>query len=79
MEDLDIKDGEQVEVTLKDKEAVIRPKTDGYGDADDFVAVFPDSNGFGGAVFSGLLYLFSDFAGADDGEELDCADGDCAG
>ena len=26
MEDLDIKDGEQVEVTLKDKEAVIRPK-----------------------------------------------------
>ncbi len=43
---------------MKDKEAVIGPNKRTLRGRRRFRCGFPDSNGFGGAVFSGLLYLF---------------------
>ncbi|OLS10857.1 transcriptional regulator [Lacticaseibacillus casei] len=58
MEDLDIKDGEQVEVTLKDKEAVIRPKQADTGTQTISLRFFLIPSILSGIIFLAYFFYF---------------------
>jgi hypothetical membrane protein len=59
MDDLDIKDGEQVEVTLKDKEAVIRPKRADTGTQTISLRFFLIPTVLAGIVFLAYFFYFN--------------------